>query len=267
VAYTSKKPALDSDRKTDNKIIAPSFYDRRASTAVQLKQQQLMNSFAENAFVIQRKTEVKNTGQSYNYEEGSVTVGKKMEAWLDPNDNQQGQSANLNTSQDDMMDAIRGRWDITGGDVVKGHLLNDNLGGKALNNNLYPITRGANKDHLGYAENAVKARVWKDNLGMYYEVNVQGTPHIDENVAYFDCVFKEWDTTQPGNTSGTTVLGPITVFSNLESVRDTGMVWNTDDSSMDVERTKPPKKPKNIKPKTKVSELNKTERNDRMMDM
>ncbi|TMP40783.1 hypothetical protein CWB96_21325 [Pseudoalteromonas citrea] len=40
---------------------------------------------------------------------------------------------------------------------VKGDLLNDNLGGLANKNNLYPITGQANKDHLNRVESKIKA--------------------------------------------------------------------------------------------------------------
>lgn len=204
---------------------------------------------------LQRKTVINNVGQTYNYEDGTATVGKSMRAWLDPTDMPRGWSANLNSSQDDMMNAIRERWDIVGGDVVKGHLLNDNLGGTALGDNLYPITRGANKDHLSYAENAVKSRIWSKNLGMYYSVEVYGTPHVDENVAYFDCRFHEWDTAKPGDTTGKAVTPAVTVFSDLSSVRATGNVWGLD-SKTAPSRHKPTKKPKGFEgPKTRVSEL------------
>lgn len=204
---------------------------------------------------LQRKTVIDNVGQTYNYGSGTATVGKSMEAWLDPTDMPRGWSANLNNSQDAMMDAIRERWDIVGGDVVKGHLLNDNLGGTALGNNLYPITRGANKDHLSYAENAVKSRIWSKQLGMYYSVNVVGTPNVDENIAYFDCVFKEWDTAKPGDTSGKAVTPAVTVFSNLEDARATEMVWGFGHKN-EPSRHKPTKRPKGFdKPKTKVGEL------------
>jgi hypothetical protein len=204
---------------------------------------------------LQRKTVINNVGQTYNYGSGTTTVGKSMEAWLDPDDVPRGWSANLNSSQDAMMSAIREYWGIEGGDVVKGHLLNDNLGGTALGENLYPITRGANKDHLSFAENAVKTHVWTKQNGMYYSVNVYGTPNIYENVAYFDCVFKEWDTAKPGDKSGKAVTPSVTVFSNLESARSTGMVWGFGHKST-PSRHKAPKKPKGFEgPKTKVSEL------------
>src|SRR3569833_1093720 len=45
---------------------------------------------------VQLKSDVKNTPQTYHYDGETVTVGKKMEAWLDPEEILQGESANLN---------------------------------------------------------------------------------------------------------------------------------------------------------------------------
>lgn len=216
---------------------------------------------------LQRKTVINNVGQTYNYATGTATVGKSMEAWLDPDDPRQGWSAGVNNAQDSMMSAIRDLWGIDGSDLVKGHLLNDNLGGTALGENLYPITRGANKDHEIFAENAVKKRLWGDKLGMYYRVDVKGTPDIFDNVAYFDCVFKEWDTDDPGDTTGKDVIPAITVFSDLNSVRTTKNVW-TMGKVGEPSRTKRTKKPVDFKaPKTRVGDLTKKEKKRRKLDL
>ena len=55
---------------------------------------------------------------------------------------------------------------------VKGHLLNDNLGGPGSAQNLYPITADANKQHVQQVESVVKN--WVNNQGywVYYKVEV-----------------------------------------------------------------------------------------------
>jgi hypothetical protein len=55
---------------------------------------------------------------------------------------------------------------------VKGHLLNDNLGGPGSAQNLYPITADANKQHVQQVESVVKD--WVNNQGywVYYKVEV-----------------------------------------------------------------------------------------------
>jgi hypothetical protein len=218
---------------------------------------------------LQRQSYVNNKGQTYDYDIGTVTVGKKMEAWLDYNSIPHGQSANLNKGQDEMMSAIRSCWGIVGGDVVKGHLLNDNLGGTANNNNLYPITRGANKNHLNYVENGAKKAFWVDKSpGIYYKVTVDADPDIESSTADFDCEIRYWNPSN--NQLGPQVISPTTIPSDLEDVRSK----DSDSSPFetytgdDVDMISRPKKPKwALKPKTKVSELTFSEKQMRDDDM
>lgn len=48
---------------------------------------------------------------------------------------------------------------------IRGHLLNDSLGGPGLEQNMFPITERANKDHESYVESTVKD--WVNNLGYF----------------------------------------------------------------------------------------------------
>lgn len=218
--------------------------------------------------VLQKKSDVENIGQTYNYDTDTVTVGKSMRAWLDPKDLLKGQSANLNIGQTPMMNAIRKYWNIKGVNVVKGHLLNDNLGGTANNNNLYPITGGANKNHLNYVENAVKERVWNDELGIFYKVKVDAVPDISESRADFDCEMREWN---PKNGKvGALITDPVTIPSDLEDVRskeDDSFPFLTFEGE-EAESVSRPKKPKGVpNPKTRVSELTSSEADLRDMDI
>lgn len=62
---------------------------------------------------IQRKTTIfSQKGQTYNYSTGKVEAGDVAEVGLDPQDMCQGQSANLNTVQNEMMTHIRTTWGI-----------------------------------------------------------------------------------------------------------------------------------------------------------
>ncbi|MGO4537543.1 hypothetical protein [Paenibacillus sp. 2TAB19] len=56
---------------------------------------------------------------------------------------------------------------------IRGHLLNDSLGGPGLAQNLFPITERANKDHEMHVESKVKD--WVNKLGyfVYYHVEVK----------------------------------------------------------------------------------------------
>lgn len=206
---------------------------------------------------IQRKTTIfSQKGQTYNYGTGKVEVGDVVEVGLDPQDMHQGQSANLNAGQNDMMTAIRTKWGISGGDVVKGHLWNDNLGGSALNINLYPITKAANSDHLGYVENKAKECIARQ-IPIYYKVEVDTKPDITEPIAEFDCEIRQWNPVS-GNL-GNLLIEPVTVFSDLRTVHAYNEAYETYTGN-DANRQKRPRLPKWLKPpKTRIGELTRQE--------
>ena len=210
---------------------------------------------------IQLKTQIlSQQDQQYNFGTGSINVGKFVEVGLDPNDMHQGQSANLNTAQDDMMSAIRSKWGITGGGLVKGHLWNDNLGGSAMNYNLYPITKAANSDHLGYVENKAKEYVW-NKQPIYYRVEVDANPVITDSKADFDCEIRSWDPTT--GKLGSRLFGPVTIESDLNNVGAYNEAYETYTGNT-ADRQKRPKKPKWAQnPKTRVGELTKQELKER----
>lgn len=235
-----------------------------SAVAHQLKEKASGAFLADNRSApVQMKTYVKNQGQDYKYNGKTQMVGKKMQAWLDPNNPLRGQSANLNSSQNDLMSDIREEYGIKGGGVVKGHLLNDNLGGSALSTNLYPITKGANSAHLGYVENIAKHEQWSEEEGIYYEVTVDGTPKITSATAAFDCEIHEWNPKK--NEIGKQLLG-VRVNSDLNSV---GSYHDVEDIDMDEEpvREKNPKKPKGFQhPATREGELEEWEKKLRKKD-
>jgi hypothetical protein len=212
---------------------------------------------------IQLKTQVfTQQDQTYNYDIGTVNVGSVMEVGLDPSDMKQGQSANINIGQNEMMDAIRAYWHINGGDVVKGHLLNDNLGGLALNNNLYPITRAANADHLNYVENAAKDFIWNKTKPIYYKVEVDANPHIFSGKADFKCEIRDWD--PKTKNVGNLLFGPITIKSDLENVSAYNEAYDTN-TGYSTDPFQRPKKPGwAIPPNKRVGDLSEQEQLDRM---
>jgi hypothetical protein len=89
------------------------------------------------------------------------------------------------------------------GKFVRGHLLNEHLGGLGNEVNMFPITGNANSQHLHSTENRIKKWVGKmkeakkknaPDRWVYYEVKVTGISSqldpkapIEEN--YVDCVF------------------------------------------------------------------------------
>lgn len=75
---------------------------------------------------------------------------------------------------------------------IKGHLLNDNLGGSGDVANLFPITARANRQHEAQVESWIKDKVNLYGYSVHYEVHVTNindqlaalNPHID---ADFEC--------------------------------------------------------------------------------
>jgi DNA uptake protein ComE-like DNA-binding protein len=75
---------------------------------------------------------------------------------------------------------------------IRGHLLNANLGGKAEDRNLFPITHQANVDHKNKIENEAKRLVNQEGYLVRYQVKVNNiNTGEDPNYAYvnadFDC--------------------------------------------------------------------------------
>jgi len=61
---------------------------------------------------------------------------------------------------------------------IKGHLLNDHIGGPGSAQNLYPITADANSKHEAYVEDPVKDWVNQQGFWVYYKVEVK-EKHVD----------------------------------------------------------------------------------------
>ncbi|MBL8501021.1 MAG: DNA/RNA non-specific endonuclease [Nitrosomonas sp.] len=110
--------------------------------------------------IVQRKTKVTWTTQNFQYNDDQGTlqnqeVGKAMVADLDPNDKPAG---NNTTSKEmpDLFNGLKANWNPGTKHWVRGHLLNDHLGGPNVDPNLFPITGNANGDHLQQVESHVK---------------------------------------------------------------------------------------------------------------
>lgn len=274
--HKSSQSEFAPDSKVKKSYDANSFQDNRPQAIMQNKlQNSANNSFRSvqlKAFtqgmnhsqpIVQRATKVYNDkSQTYNFGTGTVETGSVMEVGLDPKDMKEGQSANLNVSQDEMMGAIRDKYGIVGGNVVKGHLWNDNLGGSALNKNLYPITKAANADHLGFVENAVKTQIWTHQNPVYYSVEVDAEPDINDPSADFDCEVRAWDPLT--EKIGKLLYPAVTIKSDLNDVGAYGEAYETYTGD-EAERQKRPRKPKWAKnPKTTVGALTKLEYAERL---
>ncbi|HAA13254.1 MAG TPA: hypothetical protein DCE41_16795 [Cytophagales bacterium] len=175
----------------------------------------------EKTGVIQRKTMVESRYKNYYFTDRqgqnrtSVRTGKQMKAWLDPNDKIPGTTTSQgNDSQGDLMKKLKNLWgtdDVTdtsqsykdfglhNGWMVKGHLLNDHLGGHSVDANLFPITDQANHEHNYYAEQYVKKYVERDKMGVFYQIDVEAAYDEMQPDASYKWTIKRWT---PGNSKG-----------------------------------------------------------------
>lgn len=106
--------------------------------------------------VIQLESEVKYKTQTVGYEDENgdlqkEEVGKVADAWIDARDPIAGSAPNGQQPElyKQIGKAFKARF-------VRGHLLNDNLGGVGEIYNLFPITYSANAEHKNTAEGKLK---------------------------------------------------------------------------------------------------------------
>jgi len=120
-------------------------------------------------------------------------VGKKMVAKLSAGDPVKGSATGVNWTW--MQDL---RLAYPKANVVRGHLLNHDLGGFGMPENLYPISTKANQDHSSNVEQPVKkllhTEIEKRKLGVAskkinYTVEVQESQSHDPVDATFRCEF------------------------------------------------------------------------------
>ena len=90
--------------------------------------------------------------------EKTETTGGTMHANLDPADSVKGSTP---AGQESMMANLRMRYGYKGNGLVRGHLLNHDLGGKGIPENLFPITAEANHIHRDSVETPTKEMLYK----------------------------------------------------------------------------------------------------------
>lgn len=133
--------------------------------------------------VIQRKTEVEYKTQPVAYTDAHGTqqvehVGKVADAFIDPADPITGTAPNASKQQPQMYNRLKTTY---GQGFIRGHLLNDNLGGVGEVYNLFPITSSANSEHKITAEGHLKKYIRTEmdakakNLGGPYFVRYRVT--------------------------------------------------------------------------------------------
>jgi hypothetical protein len=141
-------------------------------------------------------------------------VASSMDVLLTPN-HPQGQAPN---ALGDLFDRLptKGKYTIPANAgrersaprlYIKGHLLNDNLGGPGSMQNLYPITHQANIDHDRLVEEPIKDRVNREGEVLRYQVRVTTGTRADSDMqdesgralkavdAQFDCTITEYPST------------------------------------------------------------------------
>lgn len=110
---------------------------------------------------VQMKTEVLLKTQKIKWErlpqyggkETDRDVGRNMRATLDWSDPRSGSTPGESS---DIMHDLRDNEDTANAKFIKGHLLNDHLGGLGIWKNMFPITSNANLQHLANMERYAK---------------------------------------------------------------------------------------------------------------
>lgn len=141
-------PAQAKGLLRDSHLMAPLASPRRAPRLEAGVGQMRMSP----GRVIQMATSITHQTGKLKVGVGSYTVGLGMKAALDPDDPIVGSATGPNW---DWMKALRASYPNAG--VVRGHLLNHDLGGYAVPENLYPISTKANATHSSQVEQNVKA--------------------------------------------------------------------------------------------------------------
>lgn len=150
----------------------------------------------------QLKTKINHSASNFSYRTGpnSVSterVGTNMTAFLDPADPVSGSEPGA-SEQKNLMKRLKGKYNLASWALIKGHLLNHDLGGFGVSDNLFPITKDANSSHLHAVEYGMKdyltyvsqnrANHVNPN-GVYYQVKVQSGLDEDsyKNGSQFIC--------------------------------------------------------------------------------
>jgi hypothetical protein len=136
---------------------------------------------------VQLQTEIHHTTGTFDWDSGGMTisepVGVSMWADLDPADRKAGSAPGAGV-QHGMMQHLNATFPAR---MIRGHLLNGNLGGLGIAENLYPITNQANGQHEREVESQVKNEIHQGNR-VRYRVDVVNAANDDTNPdATFRC--------------------------------------------------------------------------------
>jgi len=243
MSYISKQPEKYSE-SVRSFASSPQILDGAEETTTQQKTlQTMMNSSPHNQKTLalqakmhaatQLKTKIIHTAADFTYDEDKKDkVGTLMEAWLDPRNPVIG--SETGSPQKGLYDAVAAKAGTGNKSTVKGHLLNHDLGGYGVAENLYPITKSANTQHKDYVENPVQQELdiaakgttqeqydKNEGKGIYYRVEVGNAQFnvadLISNTASFICTAKKLSHVGAGtNGKQEDVLFSTTITSNTE---------------------------------------------------
>ncbi|WP_430406541.1 hypothetical protein [Fluviicola sp.] len=194
-----------------------------ANGSIQAKQTAQLQEITQgnSSPTVQLKTEITHKTRPFTYPHlgNNVTepVGAEMKAYLDPTDIVVGSATGA--PQLDLLHSVQ----AVGHTMVRGHLLNHDLGGFGVEENLYPITQGANNRHKTNVENPVgdalnTAHGAANNEGVYYTVKVNPIQNTSAglmaNTSTFVCEAYQL-TNMNANSVGT--KGNLILKANIES--------------------------------------------------
>jgi hypothetical protein len=184
-----RKPTLAQYKLADAAARSPAAVAQRALNSLAGRSEQ--HALQRMQSVIQAKTEIEHTPGYIKFDAGNGTqnfmVGTSMTAKLDVGYPVVGSATGANWT---WMQALRGKYPAA--NIVRGHLLNHDLGGYAVPQNLYPISTLANANHSSEVEQHVKGLLNDDNAKkdrVYYKVDVVENSANDPAKAAFDCTF------------------------------------------------------------------------------
>ena len=168
-------------------------YQEQANSSLAVQKLRTLQGIMNRQAVMQLKTDITHTSGEAEFKGVKGNVGLNTDAYLDPHQPVRG-----SVPQGDLTPIYEKFSEANPGSAwARGHLLNHDLGGKGIPENLYPITREANGTHSALVEQPIKNALAdlkrlnetksEEKRGrVHYEVNVLGTP----DDAIFDC---QWD--------------------------------------------------------------------------
>ena len=147
-------------------------------------------------------------------------IGGTTKAHLDPKFLTKGTEANSSDDQKDFMEAIKPLGYNKRNPYIRGHLLNHNLGGLGIAENMAPLTDNANKLHEMFVEQGVKNLLYNGHTVDYtIEANVKNSQPFNKNnppKIEFVCTVKTNNSPKPIELSATITSGPEAEEASLE---------------------------------------------------